>query len=426
MPRIDLVFSACRIGPDGYFFDVLDFSAGTIDRWSVPFTRIPAAIEQLRKSVPADRVPFGFSHRAYYENCLMSLHAAHLSPQGKLFVCMGDFFNGFCAHVVDTRLHQTQIFPENFEEDLMLYVSTGDFMPDQKHWLFVRWPFRDSIDILNGNSKNAKCELGRARISDLESDIVYRIDNLDRIHQVTCSPDGRHVVFTPFTWDLNVPYPSVSVDEDPEGYRRSHEAGMKKDELVTVDLQSNRHWQTKIPVSVPAHSEFDPIDPSVFYLSAHNFHPMGDNVMLEGPATLFKMRIRDGETVIDREYSDGQFFRMSQHVPFLYQDRVLVAVTNLPNKLDLIDAESMSLWRRVELFPAAPLDLSRTGNSLCPTYAGSCYSINPSRDGKYIVLENSQNFPIYSVDEDRLLAATVPRYLPKGTKGVGHTRLAGE
>jgi hypothetical protein len=201
---------------------------------------------------------------------------------------------------------------------------------------------------------------------------------------------------------------------------------MKREKLVTVDLELVRHWRTDIPVPVPAHLEFDPVDPSLFYVSTHHFCPTESDLILEGPASLLKMRIGDGETLIEGEYSDDQFFRMTQHVPFLYQGRVLVAVTNFPNKLDLIDAESMSLWRRIELFPTPPLDLSRTGNVACPTYPGICLSMNPSKDGKYVVLQSSRDFLVYSVEEDRLLAATVPQYLPEGMKPVGHTRLAGE
>jgi len=426
LPEIDLLFTACRTGQDAYTIDVLDLSLKTIDRWSVPVTRIPRAAELLEKNVPAEKVPFGSSHQSYYDDCMMSSHAAQLSAQGKIFVCMGNFYNGFYAYVIDSESGQAHIFPDTFEEELMLYSSTGAFTPDQDHWLYIRWPFRDSIDIINGKRESSACEIGRARISDLKHEILYRIENVDRIHQIACSSSGRHVVFTPFTWDLKSPYPQATMDEDPEGYRRSHEAGMKMEKLVTVDLELGRHWRTEVPVPVPAHVEFDPIDPSLFYVSSHHFCPTESDLILEGPASLFKMRIGDGETLIEGEYSDDLFFRMTQHVPFLYQGRVLVAVTNFPNKLDLIDAESMSLWRRVELFPAPLLDLSRTGNASCPTYPGICLSVNPSKDGKYIVLQSSEGFPVYSVEEDRLLGATVPQYLPEGMKPVGHTRLAGD
>jgi len=423
---MELLFTACRIGPAGYLFDILDFSAKRIERWSFPLIRIPRAIDELKKRIPSQSIPFSASHEAYYDNYLMGLHASQLSREGNLFVCLGDFFNGFLVPVIDTKSGQGHALPQDFEKRLMLYGSTGDFTPDGEHWMFIRWPFQDSLDILDGTRARARCEIGRVRMADLHSEIVYQVENVDRIHQITCSPDGRYAVFSPFRWEMNVPYPAVSMEEDPEGYRRSHEAGMRRDKLTTVDLQSNRHWRTEIPAPVPAHFEFDPIDPSVFYLSSHHFYPIKGNVILEGPAGLFKMRIKDGKTIIEGQYSDDQFFRMSQHMPFVYNGHVLIAVTNLPNKLDLIDASNMTLWRRVELFPAEPVDRSETGNAVCPVFPESCFAVNPSRDGKYVVLEASEDFPVYSLEQDRLLDARLPRYLPDGVKGAGHTRLACE
>jgi hypothetical protein len=421
LPDIDLVFTACRIAPGGYLVDIVDFSERTIDRWSLPLLKVPRALAELKNTVPGARVPFAVSHETFFDDCLMGLHTAQLSGK-KLLLCMGDFFNGFHVPVIDTETGSAAVFPEDFAEPLMLYSSTGDFTPDREYWIFVRWPFRESLDILAGARDRACCEIGRIRLSDLQSEILYRMEGIDRIHQVSCSPDGRYLVFSPFRWEMNQPYPDASMANDPDGYRRSHQGGMKKDELITVDLEARSHWRTEIPVPVPAHFEFDPGDPSVFYLSAHHFHPIRGNVILEGSASLFKMRIRDGETLIEGQYSDDQFFRMSQHIPFLYGERLLIAVTNLPNKLDLVDAESMALWRRVELFPAPPVDRSATGNVICPVYPESCFAVNPSRDGRFIVLEASGGFLVYSLEEDSLLPARIPRFLPEGVKATGHTR----
>jgi hypothetical protein len=193
-----------------------------------------------------------------------------------------------------------------------------------------------------------------------------------------------------------------------------------------VDLIAKRHWKTDIPVPAPAHCEFDPLDPDIFYLSAHHISPAAGGVMIEGPAAIFKMRIREGKTIIEGSYTDKSFFRIRQHMPFLYQGRTLIAATNFPNYLDLIDAGEMVLWRRIELFPAPPLDFSATGNALCPVYPESCFFINPSRDGKYIVIGNSRYFSIYDVERDCMRDGRVPLYLPEGCTAVGHTRSVGE
>ncbi|OGQ94539.1 MAG: hypothetical protein A2521_05045 [Deltaproteobacteria bacterium RIFOXYD12_FULL_57_12] len=426
LPEIDLLFTACRVSESAHVIDLLDFRTKSLDRWTLPIVDIPAALALLSKEISRTCVPFGLSHEEFFRNHLMAPHTAQLSDQGKLFVCLGDFFNGLCTYVIDTESHRTRLFPGDFAEEPMLYTATGDFTPDGRHWLFARWPFAEALAIENGRSAEANLEISRVRIADLAPEILCTLRNRDRIHQITCAPDSRHVVFCPFRWVQRTPYPAVAMDQDPAAANlKSNAAGTEKDAVVTVDLRTGRHWRTEIPVPVPAHLEFDPVEAGTFYLSAHHFHPLGKDVVLEGPGAIFKMKIQQGRTEIVGRYSDDQFFRLSQHAPFSYRDRTLIAVTNLPNKLDLIDAGSMTLWRRVELFSAPILDQARTGSILCPTYPGSSYSVNPSRDGRYIVMENSMAFRIYDLDKNRWLDCEVPRFLPTGCRGMGHTRLAG-
>ena len=84
---------------------------------------------------------------------------------------------------------------------------------------------------------------------------------------------------------------------------------------------------TRIPVPVPSHMEFDPHEPDVFYISAHNVASFDSTtVMLEGPAAVCKLRIGDGQTVVEDLYSEENFFRITQHVPFQYDGRTLIAV----------------------------------------------------------------------------------------------------
>jgi len=427
VPEIPLLFSACRSGPESYLCDLVDFSEKAIDRWKVPFRTIPRAIELLRQHIPRGRLPLGAaSHEEHFRQHYTIPHTAQVCSNGRLFVGLGDPYNGFCIHVIDTADHVLHVVPEDFAENLMLHASTGGFFPDREGWLFVRWPFEDALEIMDGRRELVRCEVGKLGVDGLEIESLYGLETVDRAHQVALSPDGRHVVFAPFKWDLNVPYPPAAIQDDPEGYRRSHDAGIKTHRLVTVDLASERHWETDVPVPVIGHPHFDPVDPAVFYLSAHNICPTGRGMMIEGPAAIYRMRLGEGETVIEGSYSDEGFLRISQHTLFRLGDRTMIAVTNLPNHLDLIDGTSMVLWRRVELFPAPPLDLRATGNALCPPYPDSCLSVSVSEDGGHVVLESSREFRIYDVEGDRLLDAVVPLRLPEGSRVVGHARRPGE
>ena len=427
LPEMDCTFTASRVYADGNFYDIVACSGKTLRRWHVPAFVIPGAVDSLQKEIPSNCLPLGLEeHGKLCGNFLMQPHVAQLSPGNKLIISQGEVYNGLCLQVLDTTNHQLALLPADCRDNLMCYSATGDFSRDKQYFLYARWPLADAAANLAGAGNKTSCEVRRLNLETMNDEIITLLPCNGRIHQITCSPDGRYAVFCSFTWDMNLPYPSGSPAEDPEGYRLSHEAGMKQENLVTVDLQTGSYRQTSVPAPVPAHSEFDPVDEKIFYLSAHNFHPVKGGVMLEGPATIFKLRLEQGHSSIISSYTDDHFFRISQHVPFRYGGRVLIAVTNLPNKLDLIDGETMTLWRRIKLFEAPEIDFSATGNQLCPVYPESCFSLCPSEDGRYIILESSECFKIYDLQEDRLLKAVIPLQLPAESRVIGHMRRHGE
>ncbi len=427
LPEIEVHFTACRTGPEVNLVDIIDLSKKIIDRWTFPAVKAPRAVEMLERHIDVDKLPPGINdHEIYCNDHLMRSHVAHLSRNGKLFINVSDNYNGFCVYIIDISSGEAHIFPEDYDTRLMCYTSTGSFSPDNKHWMFLRWPFMDAINIKKGNSESTECEVGWIDTESLQSEIQYSLRSGDENHQITCSPSGRYAVFAPFKWDLNVPYPPVTLAENPEGYRMSNEGGIITYGLVTVDLQLKKHWKTDISVPVLGHFEFDPVDPDVFYTSAHNICPAPGGLMLEGPSAIFKLKIQDGRTVIVGKYSEEDLFRIRQHAVFRYENRTVIAATNFPNYLELINADDMTLWRRIELFKAPTIDLSHTGNAICPVYSESCFMINPSTDGKYIVLGNSECFSVYDVENNKVLDLKIPLYMPERYSDVGHTRSIGE
>jgi len=83
----------------------------------------------------------------------------------------------------------------------------------------------------------------------------------------------------------------------------------------------------------------------------------------------------------------------------------------------------MMLWRDVELFAAEPINQA---GGLSPETRFTVYSLNPSSDGKFIVLENASDFIVYDVVEDRVLDVRINRWIPPGYAGRGHTRTLGQ
>ena len=423
IPEMFVQFGACRKAPDGNFFDIVDFAGKSIERWSVPPISFDRAASRLRQTVNPDKTPLDID---FLVKEISTAHVVQVSPQGKLLVSRGNFLNGTSFFMIDSETEEGFIMMEGDDEEPMFYTCTGGFSPNYSLWYFVRWPLADTVAILNGDADVARCEIGTVRLATGDVEIVHTLEIDDRIHQITVSPDSRYLVFTSFKADMRVDYPRASFARDPDGYRISHDAGIIPKSVITYDTETGDHWETHVPVPVSAHMEFDSLDPTVFYVSGHNFSiNHTPEVIIEGPGAIIKMQIKKGRTVIVGQYAPDDLFRVSQHVPFVWQGNTIIAVTNTPNKLDLVDGKTMELWRREELFPYDALDFLATGSAVSPMPAEAFFSLNPASDGKYIVLETSMSFHFYDVEAACFLNTTMDRFLPEGAGGSGHTRIIG-
>jgi hypothetical protein len=398
LPDCDLCFTACRASTDRNFVDVVDFRRRAIDRWGFCLPMNQAAVDQLTR-LPC--LPLGYANvREFYDEQIGRPHAAHLTASGRILVCMSDSYNGPGMAIIHTTTHRAQLFDGG--GDPMCFPATGGILPDGR-FLFAQWPHSDAVEMLAGRRQETPCEIGWLDPATLQTEMLCTLQGTGRIHQVACSPDGRFAVFCPFKWE-------------------AAQSRLLPEAVTTLDLHTGRHFTTPIPVPVPAHFEFDPSDPRVFYLSAHNFRPTRSGVFLAGPAAIFKLRIGDGATAIEGCYSHPTFFRLRQHAVFVHGGRTLIAATNFPNHVELIDAQDMSLLDRIETSSVPSLSPWPSNQEKSyPSYPESCFYVNPDPAGRLLILGSSRGFRIYDLAARRLLDAILPLALPHGCQDVGHT-----
>ena len=434
LPEIDVVFTGCRTGPNCYAFDIVDFRRRRVDRWQVPFIRNKHWAAEITAYMYPDELPLGYKDSGLYcDDHYMTPHTVQLAPQGRLFAMFGVLENGFGILTIDTHSGEYE-FVSGDGKASELFASTGDFDASFRHFYFATWPMTNTYSDAQKRLPNV-LQIERIAIANLERQLRYSATEKiadDRVeggalprnlHQVTVSTDGRYVICAPFTRAQ-----TISSRDEVSGA----EAGKAKfkymkvlENVITIDLKESRHWFTKIPVPVPAHIEFDLRHANIFYASAHNIAGSASGTILEGTATLFRLEIKDGKTEIVGSYTDSRLFRITQHTLFVHDNRILVALTCVPNRLVILDAETMTLWRDVELFEAEPIRISNSG-ALSPETSLTVYSLNPSSDGRFIVLENASDFIVYDIAEDKVLDARISRCIPRGYCGRGHTRSVGQ
>ena len=417
IPKFPLNVLGCRISKERQAVDCTDFYRQRTERWTFPCITPSLGLEEIRRRVPEDVWPVS-SGFAYH--CFKSPHVAQRAGNNRIVM---SFLSGFQHLVLDPSAKAVYDLPVDYNAQEYHYAATGSFAKDRTHFYTARWTFKDAASILRGEHEKISCQVICIDLQKLCLDVVAELLYVSDIHQVTLAGDDRYLVFTTFSANPRKLYPREKYLENPEGFRISHESGMPLSEMVTLDLSTGDSWQTLIPTPRPAHFEVDPFDSSLIYVSSHNAAYSTDGMILEGPAAMYKLRIKNGETAVEQSYEMPDTFRMTQHTPFVRDGRTMIALTNFPNKLDFVDAETMLRVRSVELFPCLPLDFSITGNVKCPSYPDMSLNVSPSRCGNYVVLQTTGDYQIYDVTADKLLEQRVPLFLQDGLTPIGHSRI---
>lgn len=416
LPMFPLKILGGRMSPDALAVDVADFSKQCIDRWVFAYPILPFSVEELQTRVPDTVFPVspGFAH-----HCFKSPHVAQREDGPRIVM---SFLNGFHLVVIDTETLVVHDIPSNYLDQNYSYASTGDFSDDGRYFYTARWDFDDAISIMSGRGDAISCQLLRLDMETLELMVLANFEYIHDIHQVTLAGNDEYLVFTTFDTNPRISYPRGSYEDNLDGFKTSHESGLPLTEMMTLHIASGKSWKTRIPTPRPAHFEVDPQDDSILYVSSHNMAYSTAGLILEGSADLYKLKVSQGKTEIIDVYSDPYTFRMTQHNPFTYEGKTFVALTNFPNKLDIIDTETMQQARSIELFDCHPLDFSATGNAKCPSYPDMSLNVSPSNCGEYIVLQTTRNYQIYDMTNDRLLESRAPIFLEDNLASVGHSR----
>ena len=414
------VSQACnKYSYNGLCFNIVDFSKKTISSWFVSQPKVSKTNQLFRKYVTNYnssylrlRVPF------------MGLGRPHLCQCSvKGYICAP---NGFYNYIVNTISDEICIYPENYLlSEPMHYAKQGAFSSDGMYWYTVRWPLVHWADVIDKKRNGVECEVCKINLMNKKEEILLKLDYQDEIHEISCSPDDKYLVFCTFKQDMYLGYPNKSFYKAPEEYKASHQrGGVKPQSLVTVDLISGRYWMTNIPFPTIGHTVFDPVNQDVVFLSAHNlvFHEL--TTFSEGTATLVKLKISDGKTEIINTYTDDKLLRIFQHQVFLYKGTTLLAVMSYPNTLYILEADRFSLIKKITIGPEIAIDFSLTGNYPLEERKDIFFTVNVSEDGRFIVLGNAGGYAAYDMEEDTIL--DFESILPKGFGyGTGHTRTHG-
>ncbi|MDF2841848.1 MAG: hypothetical protein K0R00_274 [Herbinix sp.] len=397
---------------------LIDFKNNEIYQWKTKCPPLNKCIRSLYRNISPYKARY-FDVGAFFYG-IKKEHSAHMNITGT-YICVTC---GFYIQIIDVLGIKSRIFPGNYLDQVWMYCDTSSFSSDGQYCYTVRWTLEDQIGIIDNHCTDINCQILKVKLDNLEYEVLGNVKYTDCIHQICCSPDEKHLVITSFKQDLYLPYPRQSIYLNPKGYQKSHEKGIKPGKILTFDIMTKEYWYTSIPNPVPAHIEFDPKLPNVFYLSTHNMKTYQSTLFLEGNGAIYKLRIDQYATYITGCYQDGEFYRITQPEVFEYDKKTYIAVTNTPDKLDIIDCEKMDLKKRIIVSKSPGLNFSRLGSALAPESKNIYFSSNASEHGRYILLGSYGGFKLYDMDTEQLI--DLKSILPQNTTlGLGHPRKKG-
>ncbi|EDY56049.1 MULTISPECIES: hypothetical protein [Streptomyces] len=232
---------------------------------------------------------------------------------------------------------------------------------------------------------------------------------IDTLHQLVHSPDGY---FVGVDMNLSVlPGPDGVPGASREGVDvAAYTAGSFPRSAFFVADEHLKHLTVRTPSrACAAHAEIDPHDPEVFYVSCNNISKWRNQVVLHGPGTIERYRYRDGAVTLEGSYSDPEFLRITSQRCFQREQRRLLAVTGYPNKLYILDAETLELVDRIVLFE----EEHREPPYVCEKNSSAPLYLAVSSDGRYVFMTGAAE--LFVVDLEARAVVDRVRFCPPGS-----------
>ncbi|MDF2841861.1 MAG: hypothetical protein K0R00_287 [Herbinix sp.] len=419
LPRIPLQITVCSYdkpsGMRAIKIILLDFDKQKMGYWVVQQPPVYEMEGLYRRYVP--------KHKSEYLRLkipfigLSKPHCVHFSKTGVLCAT-----NGFFIIYIDTMNNYAYLGPDDFVKSAPWHYSKqGGLSPDGEKLYFVKWPLTDWVKRIDNINPTVRCTVGFTDLKTYTEHKLLEINYQEEIHEITCSPNEKHLVCGTFKQELLYPYPKIPFSLYKKAYQTSHKkGGIQTQDLVTIRLIDRSIWLTRIPYPTIGHFVFNPIDSEEFYLSAHNLFYHQLTTYINGRGYIVKLRIFDGHTDIVSVFEEDELYRVFQHDIFIYRNRTYIAVVSYSNILYIIDANTMQLYRKIPLGKKLIMDFTY-GCYMSTDDPDICFTANASYDGRYIIVGSRNMFLAYDMEEDTLIPYmdSIPS---KDGIGIGHTK----
>jgi hypothetical protein len=289
-----------------------------------------------------------------------------------------------------------------------MYSSTNQIRDGKMY--FSRWPIEDTFAHEADRTRPVRIQVGSYDLASKRWALGPAIAGPDDIHYTAVSPDHSHVVLVEMSQDPVVPMPVDRQFEQlaPEDKNRIRGAGVHESELITCHLPTGEIHRQRI-AGGPAHIEWDDRERDVYYLSSHCLVTNNDTLYAFGNCRIDKFRLVGGRSVLEASYEAPDLLRGPSHRLTSWGGRALMAIPVYPNRVDIMDRASMSLYKRIELsrkpraldFASGPVRYPPSSQEKTP------YTVDGQNGTPYLYLSSVWDVSVLDAETERKLGSVV-------------------
>ncbi len=176
--------------------------------------------------------------------------------------------------------------------------------------------------------------------------------------------------------------------------------------ITMLDLETLDFQAIDTTFAAPAHFEIDEKEDCI-YTSSHNFCTFESRFFF-GPAGIDKYQLTDGKLIHKGCFSDPRGYRFTSHRFFRFEDKGYVCTIGKPNRLFIIDAQTMELDHFTDIGPDFLSDIpeEKVADALNHFRQKQMeyVALEVSENGEFICLIGTFSTVFYSMREKKVVA----------------------
>ncbi|MDI6742452.1 MAG: hypothetical protein QMD11_06885 [Smithella sp.] len=345
--------------------------------------------------------PYGQSEAQWWAYCVAP-HSYLPLGSGQIQVGL-NYFNRFLH--LDFHSRSAELVDPEIGNEML--STTNCFDQESGELWFASWSVEETVRRMLNPRKEVRVTLWKQSMRNNDIRKVWQGSFSDSLHQLIISPDRRFLILTELGLRPDGAVPAESSDQNPPAWRNFGEKGVIPSVVLIVDLETGKEW--RLPMLTAAHVEFDPCDNDICYLSSHNIALMGARVGIFGRGAIKKIKLKKNGPEVMKEFSHPDFYRITTHIVFRHRGKTLIGVSGYPDKVFLIDAATMELYKTMRLDEGEMVDTA-TAPHICRQ---DSYGIASSRDGEAILAVGTGFVAVASVEEGKFsLKACIGSFAP--------------